>query len=154
MQLAMSQKSRDLRLNALISEAAKYDCKVWAVIMESNIVLMNKDILLNPVDESLLGALSNQYCYLGVCNDRLYFSIIKTLNVEEEKYSMIIPFSEIEKVEIKSGIITKRRILVLHFSDGDKLRVSVTSNAIGTDIKDQKENADRLFELVSKINNA
>ena len=154
MQWSMKVKDRDENLNRLIEEGEQFDCKIWATIMESTFNLMKHVMGLPPALAGAAGALSNQYCYIGISKRKMYISIIETFKPEEETASLVIPFSEIKKAKIKWGVIPKRKVLVLYFCSNEKMKISVMSNAIGSDIKDQQENARKFFELISAINNS
>lgn len=150
MAMTMCKKDRDEKLNNLIPDSERFDCMIWATIMENTVDLVKKPWFLNSALGGAAGALTNQYCYMGISNKTLYISVIKTFKVTKESYNLAIPFAEIKDVKIKGTLIPKRKVLMLYFEDKKKMKIAVMSNAIGTDIKDQQENASKFFEIISK----
>ena len=152
MKFALNVKDRDEKLGAFLGNKQKFDCKIWAVIIENTANLMRKSIYFSSDFAGLTGDLSGKYCYIGVMDSKLFFAVVDSFNVEKDNYNLIVPFSNLKQVKIKGGIIPGKKVVLLYFVEGGFMKVSVMNNAIGSDISDQKENATRFLQLISTIN--
>lgn len=146
----LCRQDRDEKLGNLISSDEQFECKIWATIMATDIELLKKTWYLGMF-AGAAGAFTNQYCYMGICNSKLYVSVVETFAVERERYNLAIPFQDIKKVKVKGGILPKRKVVYLYGADNKKMKIAVMLNAIGSDIKDQEPNALKFFELLSAI---
>lgn len=144
MAITMSEQSKNEMLDSIKEENETYEAKMWGTLMPSN-----KEIIVNSIKYSGLGpigagmagatgAMSNQYCYIGMTKTGIYFVIIKTMKVNEIVDSFKLPYDAITKVKIKSSIIPGRRVVHIDANIG-KLELSLMNNAIGSDIQGQKE---------------
>jgi len=152
MKFSLNVKDRDEKLGAFLGNKQQYDCKIWAVIMKNTANLMGKSIYFGSDFAGLTGDLAGMYCYIGIMNSRLFFSIVDSFNVEKNSYNLIVPFDDLKQVKVKGGIIPGRKVILLYFVEDGIMKISVMNNAIGSDINDQKENATRFLQLISTIN--
>lgn len=156
MELFLSAEERDSKLNNLLQENEILECKIWATIMESTANLIKLSIYTSAIYGSAIGgamgALTNQYCFMGISNKKLLISVVKTFKLTEENYNLVIPFDKIKDVKIKGSVIPGRKVIILTYENNEKMKISIMSNAIGSNIKDQKENSIKFLELISNIN--
>ena len=151
MKWSLGKNDRDEKLESLILEGEHFDCKIWATIMLTDKNLIKKTWYLGAF-AGVAGALSNQYCYMGICNKKLYVSVIKTFDVKTESYNFAIPFEDIDKVVLKGGVLPKRKVMYIYNANRDKMKIAIMLNAIGSDIDDQEKNALKFFDLMESIN--
>lgn len=126
-----------------------YQCKIWATIMANNDVLMEYALKYGASAGSA-GALTNEYCYIGLNEDRLDIVVLNNFSAKKE-YEFSIQLNDITKIKIKKSIIPSRRVLILYLNDNKEIKISIMNNAIGTNIKNQKENVNILIEKLKKL---
>lgn len=144
MSLLMKEKDKEEMLNKIKDKNENFEAKMWGTLM-----LSNKDLIVNSFQYSgpgpagagmagASGALSNRYCYCGMTETGIYFVIVKTMKVNEIEETFKLPYDAITKVKIKSSIIPGRKVVHI-YSDLGKYHLSLMNNAIGSDIRGQKE---------------
>lgn len=143
MSFTMSAAKRDELLNSILSPEESYKAKVWITIMASTPKFLGYAILLGGAG----GALSNKYGYMGVTEKALNLITVGSVNVNEVKDKFSIPLNDITEIKVKKGLFGKRTLMLK--MENESMKISVMDNAIGSDIKDQKENADRLFAALA-----
>lgn len=141
--MKMTQEQMNEYLNS------KYESKIWATIMANNDVLMEYVLKYGPTSGAV-GALTNEYCYIGLIEDRLDIVVLNNLNAKKE-YEFSIKLNDINKIKIKKSIILSRKVLILYLNNNKEIKISIMNNAIGTNIKNQKENVNILIEKLKKI---
>lgn len=146
MSLTVSVASRDKMLAAMLKDGETYHGKVWMTIMASSGKLVAYSLLAGPA----AGALSNVFGYLGVTDQHLNIVTIDSVNVEKETGNYSIALSDITSLKIKSGLFG-RKVILLETADL-KLKISITVNALMSDIKDQKENRELVLEKLASLN--
>lgn len=55
----------------------------------------------------------------------------------------------ITKAEVKGGLLPGRKVVTVYF-EKNKLKISLMNNAIGSDIQGQKENVERVCQMIQK----
>ncbi|MFI3202310.1 MAG: hypothetical protein R3Y54_12470 [Eubacteriales bacterium] len=143
----MNEQDKNQMLQGMLREGESYGGKMWGVIMADN-----KALLTGALISGAVGALSNQYCYVGVTQKAIYFVVVGSFNVSEIKQSFIIELKDVKKAKVKKSLIPGRRVMMLHLGKG-KLKLSVVNNTIGSDIKMQKEGCDYLCNQLSNCTN-
>ncbi|MBE6159540.1 MAG: hypothetical protein E7157_00620 [Lactobacillales bacterium] len=141
--MKMTQEQMNEHLNG------KYESKIWATIMANNDVLMEYALKYGASAGSV-GALTNEYCYIGLIEDRLDVVVLNNFSSKKE-YEFSINLNDITKIKIKKSIIPNRRVLILYLNNNKEIKISIMNNAKGTNIKNQKENVNLLIEKLKKI---
>lgn len=141
----MNENDKNEMLDLVNDKKENYEAKMCGVLMATNGELIKKSFKYGLIGGALgggmagaSGALSNQYCYLGMTETGIYFVIVGPINVSEIKHAFKVPYNIIKKVKIKSGIIPGRKVVHVYTEDGN-LKLALMSNAIGSDIQGQKE---------------
>ena len=60
------------------------------------------------------GALSNEYCYVGMTENRFAFFIVGKIDVTQVKFAFVIPFAQIERVKVKKSLIPGRYVIHIY----------------------------------------
>ncbi|RDU22025.1 hypothetical protein [Anaerosacchariphilus polymeriproducens] len=159
MSMKMSEQDKNTMLDQLLPEGEQYKAKMWGVIMAGM-----KDIaaigvlggLLAGVTSTALGggaagamgALSNEYCYIGLTEKRIVVCVIQKLDCSKVKGSFQIPFNEIMNVKVSKSIIPGRSVVNIPVKGG-KIKLSLMTSSIGSDIQNQKENVQIFLQNIS-----
>jgi len=138
----LNEKHKNELLGQALKEGESYKAKVWGCLMADTKTLM----LFGTVGGSIggtalagaMGALSNQYCYVGMTDSRFVFYVMETFDCYKVKCAFEVSFEQIEKVKVKKSILPGRSVVYI-YSSKQRLKLSLVTNTIGTDIKDQKE---------------
>lgn len=155
----MNENDKNEMLDGVKDKSENYEAKMWGVLMATDGALLKKSLKYNVIIGGALGAglagasgaLSNQYCYVGMSETGIYFVVIANMNVKKIKHVIKIPYDSIKKVKVKWGVIPGRKVINIHTEDG-KLKLSLMNNAVGTDMQGQKEAVQYLCEhLESKV---
>lgn len=142
----VSKEQRDKLLNESLDENELYKCKIWATIMANF-----KKLFLYALKYGKLGGVfSNIYCYIGLTENHLNIVTLGAFYVDRsiDRYNILL--SDIKRATIRRSLVPGRRLIKLKYGN-TKLKISVMNNAIGTNIKDQKENANTLINNLKKI---
>lgn len=142
----VSKEQRDKLLNESLDENELYKCKIWATIMAN----FKKLFLYALKYGKAGGSYSNTYCYIGLTESHLNIVTLGSFYVDRSIDRFNILLSDIKKVTIKKSLIPGRRLMILKYGN-NKLKISVMNNAIGTNIKDQKENVNTLINNLKKL---
>ena len=153
--MKMNEQDRNLMLDALLTEGESYQAKIWAVLMAdtatvAGLVGFSHFVTGNSGFAGALGAFTNQYCYVGLTEQSINIAVIETMDVSQVKAQFKIPRTAIQNVKVKGSFIPGRKTVHLSLEGKKKFSISVMSSAIGTDIKDQKENATKFIEAINQ----
>lgn len=148
----MNEKDKNEMLNAIAGEGETYQCRLWGTIMADakTYAKIGGLSLITGGGAAALGALSNAYCYLGMTEKNINFVIIDSIDVSKVKNRLSIPVGSITKAEVKKGLIPGRTTVILHI-ENTKMKLALMNNAVGSDIKGQKENVEKFCQLVKNI---
>ena len=139
MEFVMRAEKRDKFLNDMLCEGESYKGKVWITIMASTAKLLKYAAIYGGAG----GALSNTYGYMGLTDGALNFVTVGNVNVDSVKDRFCIPLNSITGIKIRRGYFGGR-LLYLYF-ENESMKISIMNNALFSNIKDQRENADRLL---------
>ena len=96
-----------------------------------------------------LGALSNIYCYIGVTQRSFIVAVLGTFDISKINGKICLPFTGIESVKVKHGLIPSQRIIKLK-AEGLKLKISLVNNTITAKVKEQKQGIAGICEALEK----
>ena len=86
---------------------------------------------------------------LIITEQHLNFVVVDSVNVRNIKNRISIPMECITKAEVKGGLLPGRKVVTVYF-EKNKLKISLMNNAIGSDIQGQKENVERVCQMIQK----
>lgn len=161
MSMKMCEEDKNGMLEYLLPNGEQYKAKVWGVIMAGvkdiaaigilgGLISVAAGSVLGGGTAGAMGALSNEYCYVGITEKRIVVNVIQKLDCSKVKSSFSIPFTEIKKVKVSKSIIPGRRVVQIFFQNGT-IKLSLMSNAIGTNIQNQKENVECFIQNISRL---
>lgn len=81
----------------------------------------------------------------------MYIVCLHNFDMSQVKNVITIPFNEINEIKIKKSIIPGRNIVKIKCYQNTRLKISVMNNPIGTDIINQKENAEKFFDILKNV---
>jgi len=146
----LNEKDKNELLGQALNEGESYKAKVWGCLMADTKTLMKFAAVGGSLAGSM-GALSNQYCYVGMSNLKFVFYVMETFDCDKVKYAFEVPFAQIDKVKVKKSLLPGRHVVNIYVSK-QCLKLSLVTNTIGTDIQNQKEGvAIILAELEEKF---
>lgn len=158
MAMKMNETDKNQMLAQYLPTGESYQAKVWAAIEAGadaiagigaiSIVMQNMLSLGSGLGGALAGAggaLSNEFGYMGLTENRLVFVVVKKMDVSQVKFAFDLPFNRLKSVQMKKGFIPGKQVMTVVL-DNKKIKFSIMSSSIGTDIENQKENV----EILSK----
>ncbi len=140
MSLTMSTAVREESLNSMLEDGEHYEGKVWITIMANAGKLLGYSLLLGGAG----GALSNTYGYMGLTEKHLNLVTVGTIDASKITGKFAIPLTDIKKIKIKKTLIGGGQILYFETADM-KMKIAINGNALLSDIKDQKENREKVL---------
>lgn len=158
MSLKMSEEDKNRLLDqASVSNGNDYKVKLWACIMADAKDMTAIGGLATVAIYSLstvagaaavgLSALNNEYCYVGLTGNEIIICVVKKIDCSKEKYTIKIPLSNITSVSIRQNKLFKRSVARIQIGSSS-LTLSLMDNAIGTNIRGQKENVEKLLDAL------
>ena len=163
MTLRMKTADMEKMLHEVVALDKKLNCTLWGVIMKSNGELLKNNLPIGMAVGAVLGvvmagavggamgALSNIYCYIGCTDTSIHIVCIHSFDVSKVKAVITIPYNEISSIKIKRSLIPGGHIILIRCFQNSRLKISVMNNSIGTDMKNQKENAHKFFDILSNV---
>lgn len=146
----MNEQDKNQMLQAIIAEGESFQAKMWGVLMvDTKTLLLLSAMSANTMLAGGLGALSNEYCYVGVTKKAIYFVVIGSINVSKVKKQFRVGLEEIKKAKVKKSIFPGRRVITMKLEKGS-LKLSLVNHTVGSDLQMQKEGADYLCETLDK----
>ena len=142
----LNEKDKNELLGQALKEGESYEAKVWGCLMADTKTLMS----FAAVGGSLagaMGALTNQYCYVGMTNSKFVFYVMETFDCYKVKGAFEVSFAQIEKVKVKKSLLPGRHVIKIYVSK-QCLKLSLATNTIGTDIQNQKEGIAMILEEI------
>lgn len=170
--MGLSLKTADMNafLHQSAGEAADFSCMLWGVIMASPSAYLLRNRTAEDIDRGFIlpgdnEPLSNTFCFIGCTNDCLYMVALYSYNTSVPLARFAIPFDAIKKVSVRKAFITGTRTFEIDctltdIGDEDDpeeteypawFMVEVKNITLGTDIKDQRENADAFFRILERF---
>ena len=138
--ITMNEKDKNEMLDSILNEKEEYLCKLWGVLMADSKTY------------AAIGGLSaivGGGAYIGVTEQHLNFVVVDSVDVRNIKNRISIPMECITKAEVKGGLLPGRKVVTVYF-EKNKLKISLMNNAIGSDIQGQKENVERVCQMIQK----
>ena len=114
MALVMNDTDMKRMLEELCPEGETYTAMAWGTIMAGTAEVL------------ALGALSNIYCYIGVTQRSFIVAVLGTFDISKINGKICLPFTGIESVKVKHGLIPSQRIIKLK-AEGLKLKISLVN---------------------------
>ena len=137
MALVMNDTDMKRMLEELCPEGETYTAMAWGTIMAGTAEVL------------ALGALSNIYCYIGVTQRSFIVAALGTFDISKINGKICLPFTGIESVKVKHGLIPSQRIIKLK-AEGLKLKISLVNNTITAKVKEQKQGIAGICEALEK----
>lgn len=134
MALTMNKESMNSELNKLLTGDERYKAKTWATIQTSTPKLLT--YCTEQGKRPKIGS-SHIYCYVGLTESFLNIVTLLSLDVTKTTGSFRIPLKDIEKADVKSGLL--KCSAVLDFGQ-EKIKILWVNQASGTDLKEQRKN--------------
>lgn len=144
----LNEKDKNELLDQVLRDGETYQAKVWGCLMADAKTMVAIGAVLGQFSGGF-GALTNEYCYVGMTNNRFVFFVMSSLDCSKVKYAFEVPFSKIDKVKVKKSLIPGRQLLFIH-KEKSKLKLSLMTNSIGTDIKDQKTGVETIISAMKE----
>ncbi len=138
MAVLLNGEDMERLLEEVRPEGETYRGKTWGTILAGTAAVL------------ALGALSNVSCYVGVTDDSLVLAVMDTFDISHLHGRLCLPFSQMEKVKIKRGLVPSQRIIKLKSGD-TKLKLSLVNNPLTARIEGQKENIRIICEALEKL---
>lgn len=138
MALLMNDTDMKSMLESIRPEGETYQGQAWGTLMSGTAEML------------ALGALSNVYCYIGVTEKSLVIAVLETLDISHIYGRICLPFSELESVKIKKGLVPSQRIIKIK-SGKTKLKISLVNNSITAKVKEQKQGMKVICEALESI---
>lgn len=139
MSLTLSEEAKNELLNTMLEADQSYISKTWAMI-----VLCSPQIMKYAVSgQQRRVELLNVYAYIGFTEDALKIVTLSSLNVTVPTGYFSIPRTEITSVDIQKKFLSYT--LVFHLQK-ERIRISFSLAAIGTNIKNQRKNVEHLVK--------
>jgi len=144
----LNEKDKNELLGQALIEGESYKAKVWGCLMADTKTLM-QFAAVGGSFAGAMGALSNQYCYVGMTNLRFVFYVMETFDCSKVKYAFEVPFVQIEKVKVKKSLLPGRHVVNV-FIGKQCLKLSLVTNTIGSDIQNQKQGVETILAEVAE----
>ena len=144
----LNEKDKNELLGQALKEGESYNAKVWGCLMADTKTLM-QFAAVGGIFSGAMGALSNEYCYVGMTNSRFVFYVMETFDCYKVKYAFEVPFAQIEKVKAKKSLLPGRHVVNIYVSK-HCLKLSLVTNTIGSDIKNQKEGVELILAEIAE----
>jgi len=145
----LNEKDKNQLLGQALNENEFYKAKVWGCLMADTKTLM-QCAAIGGIFAGAMGALTNQYCYVGMTDSKFVFYVMETFDCYKVKFAFEVNFAQIEKVKVKKSLLPGRRVVKIYISK-QCLKLSLVTNTIGTDIQGQKEGIRVILEELGKI---
>lgn len=142
----LNEKDKNELLRQVLKDGETYQAKVWGCLMADAKTMMALGAVLGQF-AGAFGALTNEYCYVGMTNTRFVFFVMNAMDCSKVKYAFEIPFSKIDKVKVKKSIIPGRHFLYI-YKEKSKIKLSLVTNTIGTNLKDQKSGVETIVSAM------
>jgi len=147
---SLNEKDKNELLGQALIEGESYKAKVWGCLMADTKTLMSFAAVGGSFGGAM-GALSNEYCYVGMSNLRFVFYVMETFDCFKVKYAFAVPFTQIDKAKVKKSLLPGRHVVKIYVGK-QCLKLSLVTNTIGTDIQDQKQGVEFILaELGEKF---
>lgn len=141
----MNEADKNQMLDEILEPGKEYEAKVWGTIMADAKTMLGIGAISTVIRGSavILGALSNEYCYVGVTEQTLNFVVVGKMDVSKVKERFIVKFEEIQNVKIKNSLIPRRKVIHIKLKFGS-IKLSLVNNTVGSDLKMQREGIEYL----------
>ncbi|BCN29320.1 hypothetical protein [Anaeromicropila herbilytica] len=139
----LNESDKNELLGRALKDGENYKAKVWGCLMANAKTIMLFGAI-GGAFSGAAGALSNEYCYVGLTDSKLVFIVMRTMDCSQVKGAFEIPFSNIDRVKVKKSLIPGRHVLKI-YRGKDSLKLSLVTNTIGTDLKNQKEGVEAIL---------
>ncbi len=158
----INERDKNVFLDSMLKEGEEYEFKVWAALMASNKELaayggLGAFGMAGSGMAGAAGALSNIFCYIGLTENSLNIVTLEKFERDRVDAKVAIPIKDIDKIRTRRSIIPKRRMIYIKIKSNEnkkkqkKLKISLMSGPVFTDIKNQKENAKIFTEFAKKF---
>lgn len=154
----MNEQDKNKMLDKVLNEGETYSAKVWGTIMAGTDTMLAigaaGGILTTFAGAAAtglsgtMGALTNEYCYVGMTDSRLIFCVVGKMDCSKVKGYFSIHFDGITKVKVSGSFIPGRKVLKIYI-DKKCIKLSLVNNTIGTDIEGQKEGIEKILNRIS-----
>lgn len=148
----MNEKDKKLFLDEIKPKNENYLAYVWGTIMADAKALVTASgisLLIGSVGAAL-GALSNEYCYIGMTENYLAFVVVGSINVKQVKYRFVIKLSDVKSVKVKRNKLLGRTVISFNHGEG-KIKLSLVNNTIGSDMVGQREGVEFISNVIENL---
>lgn len=151
----MNEESKMEMLNNFLVENEKYEATMWGTIMADAKVIIGIAAGMNALGlpGGAVGALSNQYCYIGVSENYISFCCISNVDLSVMTGGFVMAFRDIVSAKVKRGILG-RKVISLKTTDGN-MKLSLAGNTFGSKLSKEKQitGIEYLVQRLEAINN-
>jgi len=135
----MSEERKKEMLNNFLVENEKYEATMWGTIMADMKVIVGIAAGMNAlgINGGAVGALTNQYCYIGVSENYISFCCISSMDPSVMTGGFVLAFKDIVSAKVKKGILG-RKVILLKTKDGD-MKLSLAGNTFGSKLSKEEQ---------------
>ncbi|MCR5145347.1 MAG: hypothetical protein K6B67_08660 [Lachnospiraceae bacterium] len=136
----MNEERKMEMLNNYLVENEQYEATMWGTIMADSKVIIGITAGMNALGlpgSGAVGALSNQYCYIGVSENYISFCCISNMDPSVMTGGFVMAFRDIVSAKVKKGIFGKK-VLLLKTTDGN-MKLSLAGNTLGSNLSKEKQ---------------
>ncbi|SDB40153.1 hypothetical protein SAMN02910298_01963 [Pseudobutyrivibrio sp. YE44] len=150
----MNENRKMEMLNSFLVSGESFQATMWGTIMADAKAIMGIAAGMNALGipgGGAVGALANQYCYVGVSENYLSFCCISNIDPSVMTGGFVLAFADIIEAKVKKGLFG-RRVISIKTNEG-KMNLSFVGNTIGSRLSKVKQVAgieylvDRMMKL-------
>ena len=136
----MNEERKLEMLNTVLVEGEHFQATMWGTIMADAKAIMGIAAGMNALGipgGGAVGALANQYCYVGVSENYISFCCISNIDPSVMTGGFVFAFDDIVSVKVKNGLFG-RKVVSLKTNSGN-MNLSLAGNTFGSRLSKQKQ---------------
>ena len=136
----MNEERKMEMLNNFLVEGEQFQATMWGTIMADAKAIMGIAAGMTALGipgGGAVGALANQYCYVGVSQKYISFCCISNIDPSVMTGGFVLAFDDIVSAKVKGGLFG-RKVVALKTKDGN-MNLSLAGNTFGSRLNKQKQ---------------
>ena len=136
----MNENRKMEMLNNFLVPGESFNATMWGTIMADAKAIMGIAAGMKALGipgAGGVGALANQYCYVGVSDNYISFCCISNMDPSVMTGGFILSFSDIVESKVKKGLFG-RKVVTIKTNSG-KMNLSLAGNTIGSKLSKEKQ---------------
>lgn len=136
----MNEERKMEMLNTVLVEGETFQATMWGTIMADAKAIMGIAAGMNALGipgGGAVGALANQYCYVGVTERYLSFCCISNIDPSVMTGGFVLAFEDIVSTKVKKSLFG-RKVIAIKTKSGS-MNLSLVGNTFGSRLNKQKQ---------------